>query len=303
MTDQLGEALSRLERVHDATPHEIEDAVHQVRKRTKEVRAVARLVRGALGKDYMRFNELVRDGAAELSSIRDAHALLETFDQLIDASGSTPDLVLVRAGQAERSEQATRSISGGDPRIERAHALLAKALRRVERWTIPNSFDVLAAGLNTTYRVGRTDWRIAARSADDELIHEWRKAAKHLWYQVRLVGQSAPSILHPLIDVLDTLAEALGNDHDLAVLISQMEATPYAFGGAAAVAAAIEVARAEQQTLRKPAHRLGATIYAESPKAFIERLSAYWSNTKRLGVELPAGGIADLAKLQGSGPR
>jgi hypothetical protein len=43
--------------------------------------------------------------------------------------------------------------------------------------------------------------------------------AKDLWYDSRLLGETAPSILGPLARSLHALSELLGDDHDLAVLV------------------------------------------------------------------------------------
>ena len=51
----------------------------------------------------------------------------------------------------------------------------------------------------------------------------------------------------------------------------------------------------EANVLRRPAFRLGASIYAERPKAFVARLESYWDHTLADGPELTTGGIAELA--------
>jgi CYTH domain-containing protein len=101
-------------------------------------------------------------------------------------------------------------------------------------------------------------------------------------------------MLGPLVASLDDLAEALGDDHDLAVLIERMSADPDHFGGEASVERARELARSQQDELRRRAFRLAATVYAETPAAFARRMGRYWKRTVRHGVELPTGGIAEL---------
>ena len=291
--ETLGEAVERLEGLESASVGKIEGEIHQVRKRTKEARALARLVRPAIGKDYRRFNALVGDAAAELAPWRDAHALLDTLDRVIKR-GESRVLRRVRFGQALLSVAATETISGGDPRVERAHAGLLEARRMAEQWTLPKGFSLVADGLAVTYRDGRSDWRTARRSPTDVLAHEWRKTAKRLWYQMRLLERSAPSMIGPLVDTLDALGNALGDDHDLAVLVHQIQADPDRFGGERTVNEAVELLEAEQALLRAPAFRLGATLYAESTSSFVARITVYGTVTMLLGVEHPVGGIADL---------
>ena len=299
--ERLDDALYRLDSVTDATePAELEEVVHEVRKRCKEVRALARLVRGNLGAEFGRFNGLVRGAALELASIRDAHAVLATFDDLRAATETVDDEKLseVRRQQAALADDASRGLRSGDPRIVSARTALTKARRRVKKWDVPEGFGSLAPGLRANYRRGRREMAFARKEPRDNHIHEWRKAVKNLWYQTRLLELAAPSVLTPLVARLDDLAEALGDDHDLAVLVERLENDPAAFGGKKAVKRAVRLARAQQQDLRARAFRLGATVYAERPDAFVARIATYWKATLTLGPEVIAGGIAELAQAE-----
>ena len=64
-------------------------AIHAARKRCKESRALARLIRHAVAEDeFVAFDSTVRQAARELASLRDAHAVLHTFDQLEHSGGA-----------------------------------------------------------------------------------------------------------------------------------------------------------------------------------------------------------------------
>ncbi|HJL46216.1 MAG TPA: CHAD domain-containing protein, partial [Polyangiaceae bacterium LLY-WYZ-15_(1-7)] len=77
-------AREQLEKALDeAKSPVIADAVHDLRKRAKKVRALLRLVRKAAPELYARENARVRDAQGLLSSFRDAAALVETFDELL----------------------------------------------------------------------------------------------------------------------------------------------------------------------------------------------------------------------------
>ncbi len=294
---RLDEALAMLADLDDADPAEIEQAVHAVRRRCKEVRSIARLVRPALGERYDRFDDAVHDAADALAPIRDAHAMLATFDDLRSSHGrqDDTDLDVVRAAQVALVEEATRGLSGNDPRIATARTLLTAGHAQVEDWDLPDGFDALGEGIEATYRRGRRAFRRAKNRPTDDHLHEWRKSLKHLWYHVRLIERAAPSVLGPLAATLDGLGEALGDDHDLAVLVERLEADPDRFGGKRPVRQTRRMARAQQDDLRRRAFRLGSTVYAESPKAFTRRMGSYWVSTVAEGPELPTGGIAQLS--------
>lgn len=302
--ERLDNALARLEGLDDQPPAEIENAVHDVRKRTKEVRALARLVRESIGAEYGRFNELVRDAAEELSSIRDAHAVLATLDHLRVARDREHDaqLDIVRAAQAQTAAEATQAIRRRDPRLERARKRLVRARRRVKRWRIDDGSAWLEAGLTSSYRRAKRGMRRARRRPTDERLHEWRKGVKTLWYQIRLIEAAAPSMLTAFVAHLDDLAEALGDDHDLSVLVTQLESEPKRFGGKKPAKAAVRLARAQQDDLRHRAFRQGASLFAEPTSAFVARVVTYWETTIDEGPELALGGIAELVadELRGS---
>src|SRR5262245_62014464 len=81
---------SALELITD--PADADEAVHDARKHFKKVRAVLRLMRGALRpKDYRRENLCFRDAARPLTEMRDAVVLVESLDKLAhDFPGEIP---------------------------------------------------------------------------------------------------------------------------------------------------------------------------------------------------------------------
>ncbi len=192
--------------------------------------------------------------------------------------------------RAEPSTPTTRG-SGGH------NADLTEVRRSIDGWELPDRFATFAGGLEATYRRGRRGFRRAQKKATNERMHEWRKRVKYLWYQLRLLEPTAPSVLSPLVANLGDLADALGDDHDLAVLVDSLETEGDLFGGPDEVRPAIDLARRRQADLRHRAFSLGARVYAEEPEAFCTRIGAYWEIDRRQGAERRAGGIADLAGL------
>ena len=294
--ERLDGAIDTLDQLRDHVDGSTEEAVHDVRKRCKELRALARLVRTPLGDEFDRFNATIRDAADVLAPIRDAQAVLATLDDLREVGGGLePELERVRDIQAAAAEQAARDIHRGDALIAHAREMLVDARKGVRRWQLPDGFDAIGPGLARGYRRGRRELRAAVDRPTDEHVHEWRKSVKTLWYQMRLLEPAAPSAIAPVIGTLDRLGEGLGDDHDLAVLVERLAADPHRYGGALHAMRAIEIARAEQAVLRGPAFRIGATIYAEKPTAFVARFERYWNNAVELGPELATGGISELA--------
>lgn len=299
---RLDAAIEQLDAVIDGSA-DVVSAVHGVRKRCKETRGLARLVQPALGDEFRPFDRLVRDAANQLSAMRDAHALLATLDNLLAAHGLDSQLRSVRDRQAILAAEATSAIEAGDERIINARNLLVEARNTSQEWDLPGGFDAIAEGLTATYRRGRRALRTAQDDPTDEHLHEWRKSVKHLWYQMRLLRKASPSMIVPLIDELDKLADALGDDHDLAVLAASLDADPDRFGTPDTLDHARRVAREQQHRLRAPAFRTGVVIYAERPSALRSRMEAYWHIARHLGPELATGGIASLTSSRGATPQ
>jgi CHAD domain-containing protein len=298
---RLDSALELLAGIDTAEPEAIEEAVHDARKRCKEVRSLARLVRSSIGDPAFRsFNSAVRDAASELGPIRDSHAVLETFGDLITATGSERDrrLATVRAAHAEEADRATRLATSDVARIDRARRLLRGAQRMARKWSVPGGFAGIAEGIETVYRTGRRALDVARDEPTDESVHEWRKSVKHLYHAMQLIEAAAPSVLSTLVEQLDHLGDALGDDHDLAVLVERLGQEPERHGGEAAVAHAVDLARTEQADLRRRAFRLGQAIYAEKPAAFRRRAERYWQFTLTDGEELETGKISAMGAAQ-----
>jgi len=293
--EQLQAALDGLEA---PSRDEVAGVVHDVRKRCKKLRGLIRLVRPAMGSRYRPVNATIRDAARELSSIRDAHALLATFDDLLSASAapvSTPALQAVRDGLVARDAAATDAVTDADERVQRARALLRLAYDDVANWPLSDDVADVVAGLSKTYNRGRN--RLADCIADptDGNLHEWRKRAKYSWYHVRLLQDSAPSVLGPLADSFHDLSDAIGSDHDLAVLTEMFRSTPDEFGAAEAVREAQLLIDGQRADLQRRAVRLGARLYVETPEAFGARMAGYHHAWMTHGPELDTGAIATLA--------
>jgi CHAD domain-containing protein len=290
---QLTKAVAELE---ERDGQDLRAVVHGVRKRSKRVRAAARLVRPAIGKDFKRTNVAVRDAARLLSPIRDAHALVATFDALV---AGTPegwprqDLLPVRLGLTGRAADADDRAASHDAEIEQAVDGFRTALRVVEGWRLAD--EGVADGLDATFRRGRQAFGAALASPSAETFHEWRKATKQVWHQTQLFEPAAPSTLTRQAHAFHHLADALGDAHDLAVLAGLLRDGEDEFGGAETVTAAIALAEDRRADLERRALRLGARLYVEKPKAYVARMTGLWETWQEHGDEEPAGEIASIA--------
>lgn len=294
--EQIQGALATLD---DLDHLGVVESVHDVRKRCKKLRGLFRLVRPVLGKGYTTVNVHFRDLARGLSDMRDAHAVLETFDDLVAASchhapGGFPS---VRVELERRSDAATASISAGDERLDVARERLRMGRLLVGSWDLGDDLDVLADGAGLTHRRARRALGIASTAPDDDVLHEWRKRVKYLWYHSRLLELAAPSVLVPFAERLKDLSDALGDDHDLAVLAAWLRDEGDAFGPAAERCELEMLIAYQRADLGRRARRLGARLLGEENEAFIARLAAHLRAWRHEGDEMACGSIADLGAI------
>jgi CHAD domain-containing protein len=204
---------------------DVDEAVHEARKRLKRLRALVRLARDGLGDEvYRRENAGFRDVGRDLSAVRDAQVMVDTLQGLIDryraelADGAFRGLLDALTGEA----QAAHKRLAGDPAAVGGALSALEAMRtRVATWPLGEGEGAraLAPGFERIYRRGRYAARAARKDASTENLHELRKRAKDLWHAAQVVRPVAPKQMKKLTRDAHRLADLTGDDHDLAVLL------------------------------------------------------------------------------------
>jgi CHAD domain-containing protein len=181
----------------------------------------------------------------------------------------------VRAGLISAAA-ALRPLGSG-PSVERevADDLDALALSTA-MWSVEaQGFDALEAGVRRPYERGRRALDELGPHPDAAQLHELRKRVKDHWYHLRLLREVWPPVMQALAVEARDLAEALGDDHDLAVLRAVLRSEDPDLLGTdrKAVLAAIDERRAELLVgIRAGARR----VYADKPTTFTRRLRTWW---------------------------
>jgi CHAD domain-containing protein len=270
---QLDRALAEL-RAAEGDRHA---AIHEARKSCKRLRGLLRLVRPGLGnKVFRRENAALRDAARRLSALRDADALLETYDRLDERFAAEIDrrrMVPVRRALAAR--HAALGEDDLETPVTRFCADLAAVRARVPSWPLADDFGVLARGLKRTYRRGRKAMRAAYDAPSSERFHEWRKRVKYHRYDLELLVELWPRQIDGRRKEVKALGGMLGEEHDLAVLEATLAAEHETFGAVSAPLVG-DLARRRREELRTALRPLGQRLFAERPKAFARRFEAYW---------------------------
>ena len=254
------------------------EAVHQVRKRCKKIRAVLRLVRPRMKKRYSAENAFFRDAARKLSDLRDAQAQIETFTLLMDENEARRRRFAPVYDTLTAQRDALAHEEGElETRLAAFRADMCGARDRVAEWPIRGKdFDVVGKGLAKTYRRGRNALDNAYAEGSSAAFHEWRKRVKYHWYHVRLFEYGWPPVFNALRDELKKLSDYLGDDHDLAVLRDRITAAPDDYGPGETVQGFLELLDARRKQFETEAQPLGWRVYAAKPKCIAAAWRACW---------------------------
>jgi CHAD domain-containing protein len=234
-------------------------------------------MRTALGKkQYSKENAHFRDAGRLLAGIRDARVLVNTMEELILKYGkqiSRGAGAALRKAVQERQQFIAKQLFEEQDALENAVAVLKAARRRRKNWNLDSPCrSTLRAGLKRVYKQGLEAFATATSEPSVENLHEWRKRVKDLWHHLQIIQPLWPRIANDLVKQVHTLADHLGNDHDLAVLRQTLLQEPRRFGGRAALDTVLPLIDSRRGKLQEAARLLGETVYRDKPKIFVNRL-------------------------------
>jgi CHAD domain-containing protein len=278
--DQAEKAIASLNNADE----DLEEAVHDARKRFKKLRALARLIRPGLGDRYAELNSVFRDLGRELSDIRDAQVLVETYDKLV-ASVAGQDIHarwIEGVGEWVKANRETvLAKKSAAKRVANVRREVERLLTEMSAWELDGGpARILQKGLKKTYKRGRKALSAASVDPDVGRLHEWRKRAKYHWYHCRLLREAWPPILVARANELDRLGDLLGDEHDLAVLNETLHIHGSSDLDPAHVKMVENLARRRQQSLRVEAFQLGPRVFQETPCEHAGRIVGYWNDAR-----------------------
>jgi CHAD domain-containing protein len=267
-----------------------DEGIHAARRCFKKLRGLLRLVREEIGDDIYEFeNRCFRDLGRRLAGQRDIASVREAVQRLLNEPYDETSLQLFqRLDDALAEHLGKRTSDGGnlDALLEDVVAQLAEARARAEEWPLErNRFAAIDRGLKRIYRDGRRAYGVVIGDPTDENLHEWRKQVKYLWYCARILERSWPQMLHAMIHELHALSDALGDDHDLAMLRALLRDHTELAGGDESAGRLLGLIDTQRAILQEKAKSLGSRIYSERPKPFIRRMRIYWKAWREETVE------------------
>ncbi len=284
---QLSKAIGYLQDQPDG-PHE---AIHDARKRFKRVRSLYRLIQPD-APDFRRAeNARIRDIARQLSSVRDATALVETATYLADFAASPAEKTALDVAR-------TTLTARRDHIAAEEHDLPAKMATAIEdcREAI-GALDTLKLSDNprkTAKHLGKA-WRkqlMKAHSAlaecethgGGESYHELRKSGQAYWMHLSLLREIWPSAMLAKQGECKALVDFLGHEHDLSVLTELADKEPGLFGNGDTLARLLAAIINRQQVLRHDALEKAHALLAETPEEEAALIVLLWERAATAGT-------------------
>jgi hypothetical protein len=252
--------------------------VHQLRKRSKRLRALLRLVRPGFAA-FKAENAVLRNMAADLASLRDEDALIETYVRLKPTFGGhlTKD---ARAALGRGLKDRRNKAVSGDKlknRLKSARRVVRDGHRRAGKWRLEkDGIEALAEGVERSYRKTRTAMAHGFENPTAAALHNWRGHIKDHWYQTRLLHAMSPPVIGPRRKAAQRLAVLLGDHHDLAVLAAVLAGDPGGFGRKRDVKTVLKLADEQMSMLEGEAFALGGRLFAHRPAVYCATWGRFW---------------------------
>jgi CHAD domain-containing protein len=255
------------------------ETVHELRKAFKRWRAVLRLLAEPLGEQANHMRTEARDLMRALASARDAQSALDALADL--KKGGAPDATLsVRSMDTiQQRLTALRDAAEQTSVTEETRARLMRYLDDADlalgHWPLQTiKFDVVADGLDTTYRRARKAVPDNWRDGDDEQLHNFRRRVVEHRHQMDLIAPLWPRLAAVWTEEAQRLRNRLGACQDLAMLSKLTTPHQPLSPWRSRFTPMIEARRAAHL---RTAERLARRLFAERPKAFRRRIAALWT--------------------------
>ncbi|MFZ6051188.1 CHAD domain-containing protein [Halocola ammonii] len=277
MIDQCEKALKFIDAAKNY--EEKHKAVHESRKAFKKVRACLRLVRDSID-FYDEENKFFRDLGRTISDVRDSVSNLETLELIKEQYDENlyqnsfleleKDLKNYRDELAEKTFEVQKCLTNIEEK-------LVEKLEEIPGWRIEIAgFDDIKSGIKRTYKRGRKGKKRAEENGAAEEIHEWRKRAKYLRYQVDVINRVWPQAIEAYEDELHDITDLLGLHHDLEVLKKTIEERKGSFSDPQEKILFFSLIEKQQDFMKRHGTLKGHRCYFDSPSDFVDRLEVCW---------------------------
>ncbi|HTO05413.1 MAG TPA: CHAD domain-containing protein [Opitutus sp.] len=256
--------------------------VHLARTCCKKARAALQLLRTLVPAGFRTENRAIGDAARGLSALRDAEAIIGCLDALLTHYAAKVErrqfVPVIHALQKERKRAIPPSADVEDS-LKRFVDRLAGSDARLGQWKPNDDAESIIADHRRTYRRARRRLQRAKEMGTATAFHEWRIATKAYYHQCQLLRATWPPVMKVIRAEVKTLANLLGDDHDLTVLrdaLRRLRKQGRLEIREELLITTVGLVETRREELRQQALPLGERIYADRSRAVAERMAEWW---------------------------
>lgn len=261
-----------------------DDDLQEIRTSIKRLRALLLLIRPAVSDhSYVREDARLRDAARRLASSRDIAVAQNTLRALAKNAAGRRDRgafaqvlkAFHRAVEPPNQTDHSKVLRGVAAALRQSGKSISRLRRHAQEW------KAIGPGLEEVYRAGRKRMKRAFAKDNDASFHRWRTRVKNLYHLLQMLAPVWPARLCKALACLKKLHGKLGDDHDLEVVKSVLQAAPDAFGGACAIQRVVICLGKRSRKLRKGSRKLGRAIFDQKPRRFIDQFEKHWRKWRK----------------------
>jgi len=251
--------------------------IHECRKHIKKTRSVVRMIKPAINKDtWKMLNPALRNSGKALRELRELDAHLECIANLMEKTDKTTGKDSLQAIYTHLNKMYAYDLTQSEDALYKSitSAVSAQLLLKELNYKAI-TIDILLKGISLSYRRCRRLCRSLNTDSPTTSLHEWRKCAKDLRYQIAAIAEAWPAMLNTLESEIHTLTDFLGRAHDLALLMNLLKDRES--NGDLAHDCAVVMPLIQQQYKQElsGAFNLGILLFAEKPTCFCKRIEHY----------------------------
>lgn len=269
-------------------PDGVHEAIHGARKCFKRIRALYRLVAADAPLFQRQENARIRDMARNLSTVRDAAALVENARYLHEGARNDDEekaLDHVCSRLLERRDRIAASETDLDDRIAATIVNCEQAMAALAHVTFDDrrgkTADRLAKGWRRTLKRAARAREACGASTEAAAFHELRKRAQDYRMHLALMRDAWPSAMEAKRLDAKALVDVLGHLNDLDVMTSVVNENPCLAGNSQDQAYLISAVIARQETLRLEALDRARNVFLDAPDDESRTVRLLWLEASR----------------------
>lgn len=261
--------------------------IHETRQTYKKCRAILRLGRDAMGyASYYMENIYLRDMQRDLSPIRDADVQYRLFTRLSKSYREYSRYVwfkrIIETAKMNCDREMNHFLET-DMASQIKNRVNSKVAQIRDYEMTGKGFEIIEGGLHRIYRQGRERGKVIfSEEVDATEVHNFRKRAKYLQYQLSYLRTISNALLKGMSNAMEQLTENLGYYNDLHHACTRIEEiSDNRRISQQKRGMLLSSLREEMQKAKTASEPVYMNLYVEKPAQFISRIRTYWNSYTR----------------------